>query len=361
MAKHQAAEPSQLGARDREILKEIIHTFITSGQPVSSRAVAKLKNFALSAATIRNIMADLEDLGFLSQPHTSAGRVPTRAGYHFYNDTLMSARSVPKRQREQIDEVLAGDPASGEKLVASASQLLSEMTRQIGIVLIPSVGETTLRSISFVPLAESRVLCVIVSASGFVDNKVLRLEAALERDELIRISNYLTDNFAGLTLREIRDRLVGLMAEERAAVDRLLANAIQLAQRALVGAERPELLVEGTAALLARPELGDIDRVRRLLDTFADKASLVRMLDQLIEGSGVRVVIGRDSDLTSDLNFSLVATGYGVGDRRIGSLGIFGPSRMDYEHVIPLVDYLGERLSRALELTLDDGPAAGDA
>ena len=341
----------QLTARDREILRDVVATFLGTGEPVSSRRVAKLRRHGLSAATIRNVMADLEDLGLLLQPHTSAGRVPTESGYHLYIDSLMPSRDVPADLRRQIDDSLTPE-VGGEELTSVATHLLSELSQQIGIVMVPAVGETVLRSLSFVPLSGCRALCVLVSASGFVDSKVIEPARPVPREELIRISNYLTDNFAGHTPRQIRDRLLVMMAEARAQVDQLLASAIDLARRALVVGDNPDLLVEGTSSILARPELADVELVRKLLDTFADKARLVQLLNRLIEGQGVRVVIGSESDLTSDLDFSLVATSYGAGDRSLGSLGIFGPSRMDYAGVIPLVNYLGDRLSQALERTL---------
>jgi heat-inducible transcriptional repressor len=322
---------------------------------VSSRAISKLEHLDLSAATIRNIMADLEDLGFLSQPHTSAGRVPTDTGYHLYIDSLMPARKVSDTARQQIDERLGQAPADGEQLVATASELLSELSHLIGIVITPAMGETVLRAVSLVPLSGSRIHCFLVSATGFVDNKVIEMGELIEREELIRISNYLTDNFAGMTLRQIRERLLAMMAEERSQVDRLLAGAIALASEALKERDLPEVYFEGTSEVLTQPELLSISRVKRLLDTFDDKARLVQVLGRLIEGEGVRVVIGDDSDLTSPLDFSLVATKYGVGASQFGSLGIFGPSRMDYQTVIPLVDYLGERLTQALEETYGAG------
>jgi heat-inducible transcriptional repressor len=343
-----------LSSRDCEILEETIRIYTLSGEPVSSRSIAKRRGGELSAATIRNVMADLEDLGYLAQPHTSAGRVPTRAGYHFYIDSLMRSRGVSVRDRRQIEETLNAVLPDSDHLMASASHLLSELTQQIGIVITPSLAETILQSVSFVNLSESKVLCVVVSDSGFVDNKVIETDTPVPREELIRISNYLTDTFSGLALSKIRDRLLRLMAEDRATMDRLLANAMNFARQALLESERPDVLVEGTAALLSQPELNDIERVRRLLETFADKAELVSVLSHLIEGPGVRVVIGKDSDLTSGLDFSLVATPYGIGEHQMGTVGIFGPSRMEYQKVIPLVNYFGERLSRVLEKSVTD-------
>ena len=349
-------EPGEaLNQRDREILRDTIRSFILSGEPISSRKVAKQWGGSLSAATIRNAMADLEELGYLAQPHTSAGRVPTGAGYHLYIDSLMENRSVPSRIRRAIDEALAGIGDDPEQAMTSASHVLAEISRQIGIVMTPSLSETVLKAISFVRLSGSKVLCVVVSASGFVDNKVIETEVPLHRAELIRISNYLTDNFGGQTLRAVRDRLLELMVEERAKVDALLSKAIQLASGALLESPgQADLFVDGTTVVLDQPELNDLDRVRRLLDMFSDKVSLIRVLGELIDGPGVRVIIGQDSDLTSELDFSLVATRYGTADSSLGTVGIFGPSRMEYHKVIPLVDYLGERLSEALEKSLAD-------
>lgn len=348
MPSYQDCEPI-LSPRDREILRDVIRTFITTGEPVSSRSVAKHERHGVSSATIRNVMADLEDLGFLSQPHSSAGRVPTEDGYHFYIDSLMPSRQLSERDRAFIDAELGASGVDGERLMSSASQLLSELSNQVGIVQTPSIAETVLKSISFVPLSGTKVLCVVVSANGFVDNKLLETTSPLEAGELLRISNYVTDNFSGLTVRQIRDRLIAMMAEERARVDKLLASAIELARNALDLGEGQDVFVKGTDSLLKQPELASLDRVQRLLNTFADRAGLVQLLNQLMSGQGVRVLIGEDSELTQALDFSLVATTYGVAGRPLGALGVFGPSRMPYQKLIPLVTYFGERLSRALE------------
>lgn len=347
------ADASELSRRDREILEDVVRTFILSGEPVSSRSVAKNRRHGVSAATIRNTMADLEEEGYLRQPHASAGRVPTAAGYHFYVDSLMPARRLPADQRGYIDDSLAEVIVSGGDPVSAAGHLLSELSHQIGVVLTPNMGETVLRAIEFLPLSGDRVLCVLVSTNGFVDQKVVRAGTPPSREDLVRISNYLTDNFAGSTLRQIRSRLVRSMSAERAQVDQLLSNALALARQALQEGD-PDVVVEGTAGLLGQPELGNIDQVRRLLDAFDEKARLVELLGKVIEGRGVRVLIGDDSDLTSELDFSLVATTYAVGGRALGSLGVFGPSRMEYRHAIPLVNYLGETLGRALEKAEDD-------
>ena len=339
----------QLSARDREVLNDVVRTFILTGDPVSSRSVAKHEMHGVSAATIRNTMADLEDDGFLSQPHTSAGRVPTSAGYHLYIESLKPDLELPPDQAEYIRSNISEAVDSGRELVNVAGELLSELSHQVGVVLTPSMGETRLRQVELVPISQARILCILVSTGGVVDQKVVRAESNLRREDLVRISNYLTETFAGLTVREIRSRLMRLMAEERDQVDRILADAIHLAGQALRASGEKDLVVEGTLGLLDQPELGSVAQVRCLLDMFDEKARMVSLLSQIIEGKGVRVLIGEDTEVTSELDFSLVATNYRVGDRPLGSLGVFGPSRMEYRRMIPLVTCLSDALSLALE------------
>jgi heat-inducible transcriptional repressor len=340
--------------RDRAILKDVILTYILRAEPVSSRTVARHGAHGLSAASIRNVMADLEEFGFLLQPHTSAGRVPTPKAYHLYIQSMMGPQQVPQEARRYIRESLREHGAGAEELVAVASHLLSELSHQVGIVLTPALAETVFLKVEFVPLTETRVLCVVVSSGGFVDNKVIETGDPIPREELVRISNYLNENFAGQTLRATREALLSKMGEERVQMDQLLALTIQLAHQGLDVAGEHDVVLEGTTEVLNQPELADIQRVRRLFETFSEKARLAYMLSECMKGPGVRVVIGEDSDLTSELDFSLVATNYRAGDHPVGTLGIFGPSRMDYQTVIPLVDYLGETLSAALEDTFRD-------
>ncbi|HEX3128725.1 MAG TPA: heat-inducible transcriptional repressor HrcA [Thermoanaerobaculia bacterium] len=344
----QPTKTPALTPRDRDILKDVILTYILTAEPVSSRSVSKHGQLGLSAATIRNVMADLEEWGFLAQPHTSAGRVPTRAAYHLFIQTMMETRAISARERRYIEENIKGVPADADQLMEVTSHLLSELTNQVGVVVTPTWGDTVLKAVDFVPLSGRKVLCVVVSTTGFVENKVIETDEPVPREELVRTSNYLTENFAGQTLREIRDRLLRRMTEERAQMDRWLNNTLELARRGLDLSQGPGVVLDGTSGLLNQPELADLGRVRRMFETFADKARLVNLLNQCVRGGGVRVLIGEDSDLTSELDFSLVATPYGVGDRTLGTLGIFGPSRMEYQKIIPLVDFLGETLSRAL-------------
>jgi heat-inducible transcriptional repressor len=344
---------NELGERDREILRGLVEAYLLSGEPVSSRQLAKRLRHRLSAASVRNVMADLDELGFLRQPHTSAGRIPTARGYHLFIDSLMRAEGPSAADRHLIDETLKSGQGDGASLPARVSSVLSQLSRQIGIMVTPDLGSTVLRAVEFVPLTGRKVLCVCVAANGFIEHKVVETDQAASREELLSVSSYLTENFAGLNLAQMRDRLLGMMAHERAQVDALMRRALELAQKGLPSASAPEpsLVVEGTETLLAQPELGSLDRVRRLFDTFNDKARVVGLLNRCLEGEGVRVVIGEESDLTSELDFSLIARRYET-EGGAGTIGLFGPSRMEYARLIPLVDYLGERLTAALNATM---------
>ncbi|HVR30859.1 MAG TPA: HrcA family transcriptional regulator, partial [Thermoanaerobaculia bacterium] len=268
-------------------------------------------------------------------------------GYHFFIDALMQEIAPPRSLRRYVNENL-GKAADAESLTLIASHLLSELSDQVSIVLVPARAEVTLRSIEFVPLPGTKVLCVVVSSTGFIDNKVIDIDDVIPREDLTRISSYLTENFAGLALSEVRNRLLKLMAAEKAQVDTLMQRAFAMAKDGLDVPRAQDVVVEGTGSLLSKPEMKDLKLVQRLFQAFADKAQLVLMLNRCMEGQGVRVVIGKESDLTSSLDFSLIATSYGVGHETLGSLGILGPSRMEYPRLIPLVHFLGEALSAAL-------------
>lgn len=351
-----AGEPGpKLSERDRQILRGVVQNYWLTAEPVSSRRLAKDAALSLSSASIRNTMADLEEMGLLRQPHASAGRIPTARGYHVFIDDLMEVEAPSEEARRMIDNELASGSVDQDELTSLASQLLSELSSQVGIVVTPEVSQTTVSRIEFVPLTERKILCVVVSSSGFVDNKVVQFDEDISRSELVRLSNYVSENFAGRTLAEIRTTLLNSLAHGREEMDQLLARAIRLARDGLEVDRTPHLAVQGTEGLLGLPELSDLGRVRRLFDTFADRARVAALLGRCIEGEAVRVYIGDESDLTSELSeldFSLIVKGCSVDGKHVGGIGVFGPARMEYGRLIPLVDYLGERLSAALEGTI---------
>ncbi len=336
----------QLSERDREILREVIATYLSLGEPVSSRRVAKDRQIRLSAATIRNVMADLEDMGYLRQPHVSAGRLPTEAGFHLFIDDLMPAEKVSADDRRLIDERLQTTGGTGQELTQETSRLLSELSHHVGVVLTPALGSAVLRAIEFVPLSGRKVLCVVVAESGFVENKLVVTDELIPREDLVRISNYLTENYAGRTLFEIREELLRMMSDERAHLDELLHRAIELARDGMNMGHAPSLVASGTHSLF--DAVPNISRIEGMFQMFAERARLVDLLNRCLGADGVRVLLGQDSRLTEELGFGLVVRSYRAGNGVSGSVAVVGPARMEYPRMVPLVNYLGERLSEAL-------------
>ncbi len=339
---------ADLQPRDREILRDVIRTYLLTGFPVSSRTLARHEQHGVSAATIRNILADLEDRGFLEQPHQSAGRVPSTSGLRFYLESLMETQELSLTERREIESGLHQAGASPESVAGSAVRLLSRYSGRVGILAIPNLADTVLETVSFVPLSGRRVLCVLVSKAGFIENRLFETTEPMAFEELVRLSNYLTESYRGKTLRAIRDQLRASLDEQRDEVFCLLGRQIQLAELGLASASPPEMIVEGTSQVLGQGSLTALDQVRRLLDTFAERSRLLGLLSQCVEGGGVRVVFGEDSSLTSELGLSLVARPFGADGPGRGALGILGPTCMPYERIIPLVDFLGDTLSRIL-------------
>ncbi len=336
----------QLSDRDREILREVIQTYLSSGEPVSSRRVARDRQLQLSAATIRNVMADLEDMGYLRQPHVSAGRLPTEAGFHLFIDDLMPAEAVSDDDRRLIDDRLTTVGRTGQELTEETSRLLSQLSHHVGVVLTPALGSAVMRAIEFVPLSGRKVLCVVVAETGFVENKLVVTDEPIPREDLVRISNYLTENYSGRTLFEIREDLLRLMSDERARLDELLRRAIELARDGMNIGHAPSLVVDGTHSLFdAGPSMS---RIEGMFQMFAERARLAGLLNRCLEADGVRVVLGQDSRLTEELGFGLVVRSFKAGDGVAGSVAVVGPARMEYPRMVPLVNYLGERLSEAL-------------
>ncbi len=341
---------SKLSSRDKAILKEVVLAYTVTGEPVSSRSIAKFGRLGVSAATIRNSMAELEDEGYLEQPHVSAGRRPTPHAYRYYVSSLMGEPAIADADRRALDEALTRAVRREEPVLPAASRVLSELAQQVSVVLTPRMEDTVLEAVDFVGLSGGRVLCVVAAAGGFVDHKILQVDE-IDEAELLRIANYLNEQFRGMSLGRIRRRLIELLEDERTRVDELLRRSVLLARKALIDDDSQDVVVDGAAGVLNYPELADVATVRRLLATFEHKVKLVNLLSRLIEGQGVRVVIDDDSDLTSELGFSLVATSYSSAERPIGSLGVLGPTRMEYPKVVALVQYLGDRLTQALEET----------
>src|SRR5262245_60096344 len=265
-----------IDARAEEILKKVIVNYIVTGEPVGSRTIAKLSQEGLSPASVRNVMSDLEEHGFLAQPHTSAGRIPTDKGYRYYVDGLLDPVRLAPRDKALIDESLSRAASEFGEVMEIIPKLLSRLSSQVGYVITPPIREAVLKHIEFVRLHEHRVLCVFVDRSGVVSHRMIEVDEELEQGDLDHAGRYLVEEFSGLSLGEIRGRLVGLMAEEKAAFDVLLRNAVNLGTRYL-NAEQDErrLVLEGTTNIMKQPEFADIETMRRLFETFEEKHRLV--------------------------------------------------------------------------------------
>jgi len=343
------APSDALDARDAAILAVIIREHVLTGEPIGSLTVSRDGRLGLSPATIRAAMASLEDRGYLHQPHTSAGRVPTARAYRSHVDGLTGCPRMAPEQARVIESALLEAGGEVRALLEEASRQLSRLSRQVGLVLAPEVGRLLVDRVEFVRLDDRRVVAILIGRSGLVHHRLLPVEDPISQPELDRMGRYLSDEFGGRSLPEMRELLQRKLSEERARYDAWLRSSLQLAHRALdsdsdsVGGG---LIVDGASNLLEVPEFNDPERMRGLLRALEEKKVLVELLGRVLDGQGVQVLIGEE-DPSWDLDqCSLVASTYGSGGRRMGTVGIVGPTRMEYPRAIALVDTLARVLSR---------------
>lgn len=341
--------------RAREVMREIIRIHAETGRPVSSRSLAKLTKFHSSAATLRNLMADLTDAGYLTQPHTSAGRVPTDKGYRHYVRSLMKPRDVSPNTKELVALDLSGAGHDPNLLYPAVSKLLSRLSGEIGIVVAPDSRHSVVRELKFVPIGRDKALAIQVGEGDLVFTRLIDTGGRLDAAALERAGRKLTAEFGGSTLVAMRNRVTLAMQEERARFDRVLFETLDLARRALSTSEQNDVYTEGARLLLDRPEFAQPESIKRVYQAFEERANLVELLDQCLEGEGPRIVIGSESHLTSGKPISAVVTRYGGEHRPQGVLGIIGSLRMSYPKVVPLVEFLGRTLSARLEQGAEGG------
>jgi len=339
--------------RAQLLLRTLIECYVRDGQPVGSQTLSRESGLSLSTATIRNVMADLEEHGFVCSPHTSAGRVPTDKGYRFFVNTLLRYQPPDRAEIAELRrrlELQAGDPKA---LVTAASQLVSSLTHLAGVVTVPRETQAALSQIEFVGLSGNRVLVILVVNGRDVQNRVLQLERHFSADELRRAAAYLNDQFRGQELEGVRARLVAQLQETREHLNRLMMDAITLAQRAFAehpGEREADMVIAGETNLMGFAELSNVDRLRRLFEAFNEKHDILHLLDQSLHAEGVQIFIGHESGYTILDDCSVVAAPYTQDDRVVGVLGVIGPTRMAYERVIPLVDIVARMLGSALNL-----------
>ncbi|HVC18748.1 MAG TPA: heat-inducible transcriptional repressor HrcA [Vicinamibacterales bacterium] len=343
---------STLSARSRRLLAALVREYIVTGEPVPSSALVAAAGLEVSSATVRNLLAQLEDEGFVHQPHTSAGRIPTDRGYRFYVDLLLEeprpARSV-EHVAARLREAGAGQ---FDVFLASVSHMLSRASRHVGFALAPAAEEAVFRQIEFVSLTSTRVLVVVVTGSGRALQKVVDLDEPWRPPELRQAANYLNSEFANLPLNDARARVVARLQEERALCDRWFGRTLALAQSTFegLGGGSPRVFVEGTASLLGSETMhseASIEMLRTLLQMIEEKQRLVRLLSEYIEGPGLTVVIGAEHAEPHLRPFSLVLSTYSEGGRT-GTVGVIGPTRMRYSRAITVVDGVAQAISRVL-------------
>lgn len=345
-----------LDPRAREVLREIVLQYVSVGEPISSRSLAKGGRFALSPASLRNVMADLEEFGYLYQPHTSAGRVPTDRGYRFFIDNLMKSRRISSHDRDVIDDQVA-QVNELDEVMHLASRLLSKLSDQVGVVFTPTFQNLVMKSITFIPVAERRIMCVVVATNGVVVNKVIETPVEFSRDELAFLSRYISDELGGRTLNDVRDHLAALLGDERAAIDAQHRRGLELGVEAVqnVLPSDHELYVEGASSILNKPEFADAGSLRKTMQAFEQRDRLIEILSRCLSEDGLQILIGSESQFTQSYNFSLVATRYGSAQRPTGLVAIIGPTRMEYARVATIVDYFGRALSRKIEESEEHG------
>ena len=335
-----------LSDRAQNLLKILVERYIAGGQPVGSRALSRFSSLELSPATIRNVMADLEEMGFVASPHTSAGRVPTPKGYRFFVDTLLTVQPLEEVERRQLeDHLLPDDP---HRVVAAASQILSDLTHFAGIVVSPRRRGAVLRHVEFFGLSERRVLLIIVASDGDVQNRVLVTDRTYSPSQLTEAANYINQHYAGLEFDQLRQRVRGELMELHRDISGLMQAAIQTGSEALRPAAEGVVISGGRNLLEVDALSGDMPRLRRLFDLFESKTQLLDILEMSEQAEGVKIFIGGESQLVPLDECSIVTAPYEVDGKVMGTVGVIGPTRMAYERVIPIVDVTARLVSSAL-------------
>jgi heat-inducible transcriptional repressor len=328
-----------LDDRAKLLLKALVERYIADGQPVGSRTLSRASGLELSPATIRNVMSDLEDLGLIASPHTSAGRIPTARGYRLFVDTMLTV------QREHLPAPsLAADQP--QKVIANAAHLLSNLSQFVGVVMAPR-RTSVFRHIEFLRLSERRFLVIIVSPDGDVQNRVVFTEADYTQTQLIEAANFLNANYAGMAIEQVRERLKGEVEKLRGEIGALMQTAVQAGSEAM--SEQDEVVISGERNLLSVSDFSsDMSHLRRAFDLFEQKTQLMRLLDISSQAEGVRIFIGGESQVVPFEELSIVSAPYEVDGQVVGTVGVIGPTRMPYDRMIQIVDITSKLVSNAL-------------
>jgi len=337
--------------RAQFLLKALIQRFIRDGQPVGSRTLSRDSGLDLSPATVRNVMADLEEMGLVSAPHTSAGRIPTPQGYRMFVDTLVRYKQPKEGDIRKLKLKFIEQQDDPDALLSSVSSLLSNLTRLASVVTVPRGTRAVLRQIEFLAMSDNRVLAILVINDREVQNRILHTEQPHTAAELQKAANFINDNYVGHDLMQIRERLINDLDKTRDSMNQAMHDIISVAQSAMEGAAAPqgEFVLSGETNLMDFAELSDIETLRRLFDAFSRKRFMLKLLDKSINASGVQVFIGEESGYQILDDVSVVTAPYRMDADHIGVLGVIGPTRMAYDRVVPIVDITARLLASAMK------------
>lgn len=337
-----------LNERSLQLLKTLVERYISDGQPVGSRALAKDSDLNLSPATIRNVMADLEDLGLVHSPHTSAGRVPTVSGYRLFVDTLLTVKPLESKDLTRLHQGLSVSEDTGD-VIGVASRLLSELTQMAGVVTLPKRELVCLRHIEFLPLSHTRVLVIFVTNEQEVHNKIIHTSKVFSSAELQQAANYLNSIYSGRSLDAVRKAVLKDLQDDQERMNQGMLDAVKMAQLAFdQDNKKDDYVLTGETNLMGFSELSDMERLKGLFEAFSQKQGVIHLLDQCMKAEGVQIFIGEESGYRAFDHCSLVTSSYSVSDEVVGVLGVIGPTRMAYEKIIPYVDVTAKLLGAAL-------------
>jgi len=338
----------ELPERSLFLFKSIVDHFINDGQPVGSRTLARDLGLDLSAATIRNVMSDLEDLGLLRSPHTSAGRIPTARGYRLFVDTLLRVGDLGNEEIQRMAEEM--DAVNNmQNLMQRTSSMLSDITHLASVVMLPRIEQSTLNQVEFVSLSDNRILVIFVMSDNEVQNRIIHTARTFSASELEQAANYLNKMFAGKDLNDIRKDMLAELESMKENVNRLMQAAIEIAQQAIdTNSQDGDYVLAGETNLMGVSGWDDIERLKRLFDTFNQKRDILHLLEQSINAKGVQIFIGEESGYEVLDDCSIVTSAYESEGQILGVLGVIGPTRMDYERVIPIVELTAKMLGSAL-------------
>jgi heat-inducible transcriptional repressor len=333
--------------RMRQILFAIIDNYIMTANPVASNTISKKYNISLSSATIRSVMADLEKMGLLYHPHTSAGRIPTKDGFKYFAESLVQIKNISVRERELIEKRFLPDSQQGEDLIKEASKLLSNISNYAGLVLSPKKSKVQLKHINYIKLSDRKLLAVLVSKRGVVQNRIVEIDDDIDSSELEQINNYLNTMITNLTLEQVKEKILNEMKQEKTKYDKLLSKAIKIGYKTLdVPQEPDELIIEGEANLIDHPEFKDSKKIKNILKTLERKTMLMELLEGTLNAEGIQIFIGAEVIHPELKDLSIITSRFAGEDGVLGTIGVIGPTRMNYPKIIPLVDYTAKFLSK---------------